>query len=189
MNLADYKKLSIDGIELKDLTINSILAWKAKTFTNLIPLSTEADGKTIYNGGLGYKFGYRVRSGGAEISAENNIFCIGFIPFKLGDVLRMYTPSGFAPSGAVSSINLYDIGYNNIGQTAYNGSYGIMQHNSGLWSNCVTVDNNGMMTFTLPNVKDIDKVAFIRITNKYPFGIAYSEEIKQTVYTVNEQIE
>jgi hypothetical protein len=33
---------------------------------NEVRYSTEADGVTIYNGGLGYKYGYRVRSGGAE---------------------------------------------------------------------------------------------------------------------------
>ena len=65
MNLSNFKKISIEGIEMKEIYIGNTMIWKGGP-TNLLPLTTEADGITIYNGGLGYKQGYRVRSGGAE---------------------------------------------------------------------------------------------------------------------------
>jgi hypothetical protein len=59
---------------------------------NLMPfISTEKDGITIYNGGLGYKNGYRVRSGGAEVTQQSAV-CTGFIPFVKGDKLYIYPP-------------------------------------------------------------------------------------------------
>ena len=187
MNLPDFKKISIEGVEMKEIYIGDTLIWKGG-HTNLLPLTTEADGVTIYNGGLGYKQGYRIRSGGAEGSAGANTFCTGFIPFKFGDVLRMYTPNGFFFSGAENAVNTSDINHTNLGQTAYNGKYGIFNE-GGLWSECTTVTNdNRLVTFTLPNVSRIDEVAFIRITMRLGDGV-FSEEIQKTIFTVNEEIE
>ena len=89
MNLADYKKLSIGGIELKTLTINGTLAWKSKSFTNLVPTSIDTDG-SIYNG-VGYKENVRLSStGGISGSAQNGSVTTGFIPWHGdGDVLRL----------------------------------------------------------------------------------------------------
>ncbi len=84
MNLVDYKKLSIDGIELKDLSINGTLVWKAKTFTNQVPISTDTDG-SIFNK-VGYIENRRLSSsGGLSGSAQNGSVTTGFIPFPYGD--------------------------------------------------------------------------------------------------------
>ena len=53
--------------------------------TNRVNLSINPDG-TIYNGGLGYKRGYRLRSGGAEVEFETGM-CSGYIEVKPGDVV------------------------------------------------------------------------------------------------------
>ena len=55
--------------------------------TNRVNLSINPDG-TIYNGGLGYKRGYRIRSGGAELEFETGV-CSGYIEVKPGDVVAI----------------------------------------------------------------------------------------------------
>lgn len=90
MNLSGFKKLKIDGIELKKLTIDGVLAWAAKTFTNQVPISTDTDG-SIFNK-VGYKENVRLSSsGGISSSAQNGSVTTGFIPFPYGDktVIRM----------------------------------------------------------------------------------------------------
>ena len=89
MNLSDFKTLTINGIQLVRLTINGVLAWAAKTFTNQVPISTDTDG-SIFNG-VGYKENVRLSSsGGISSSAQNGSVTTGFIPWY-GDTtyLRM----------------------------------------------------------------------------------------------------
>lgn len=180
MNLADYKKLSIDGIELKDLTINGVLAWKAKTFTNLIPLSTEADGKTIYNGGLGYKDRYRVRSGGAE--AEDRYTTItGYIPYKKGDKLYIYPP--FFGENTANTVNFYDVSFACLGQITDSGvCYGFCT------SAFKTKVVNGVSVLDISSVtvSGIGNVAYVRIGNSIATQISSGS---QMIITKNEEME
>ena len=46
--------------------IPNVLICNNRFSKNWVPYSTEADGITIYNDGLGYKEGYRLSSSGAE---------------------------------------------------------------------------------------------------------------------------
>lgn len=56
---------------------------------NWIPKSTEVDGVTIYNNGKGYKEDTRwSKSGGGDIS-EPGVTVSGYIPVKVGDVIRI----------------------------------------------------------------------------------------------------
>lgn len=89
MTLSDFKSLSIDGIALVELLINGVQVWAAKTFTNLVPTSTDTDG-SIFNG-VGYKENVRLSSsGGISGSAQSGSVTTGFIPWHGdGDVLRM----------------------------------------------------------------------------------------------------
>ena len=123
MDFSAIKKLTIGGVELKQLFIGGIQVWKSG-YKNWARFSTESDGKTIYNGGKGYKDGYRVRSGGAE-GATGSGSCTGFIPVKGGDVLRF---SGWDMSVGANenAINVSNSSFTNIGQTAGLGSYGIL---------------------------------------------------------------
>jgi hypothetical protein len=72
-------------------------------YKNWVLHSINQDG-TIYNG-VGYKNGYRVRSGSAE-GADSNASCTGFIPAKEGDVIRV---SGYNIhiNGVQNAINVY----------------------------------------------------------------------------------
>lgn len=55
------------------------------TYTNVLPLAINAD-ETPFNGGKGYKAGYRLSSSGTE-SEEPEAFVTGFIPVNAGDQL------------------------------------------------------------------------------------------------------
>lgn len=89
MDFHNFKKLNIGGIDLKQLFIGGTQVWKAITFTNQVPISTDTDG-SIFNG-VGYKENVRLSSsGGISGSAQNGSVTTGFIPWY-GDttVLRM----------------------------------------------------------------------------------------------------
>lgn len=89
MDFRTLKKLTIGGIELKQLFINGVQVWKAITFTNQVPISTDTDG-SIFNG-VGYIENRRLSSsGGLSSSAQNGSVTTGFIPFHGdGDVIRL----------------------------------------------------------------------------------------------------
>jgi hypothetical protein len=112
VNLSGFKELKIDGIELKKLTIDGVLAWAAKTFTNQVPISTDTDG-SIFNK-VGYKENVRLSSsGGISSSAQNGSVTTGFIPFPYGDetVIRMKGVEWLNTTqnyGGHYYINLYD---------------------------------------------------------------------------------
>lgn len=75
-----------------------------------IAASTEDNGQP-YNGGLGYKLGYRTSSGGLESVSEGSA-CTGFIPAVTGDIVR----GNFGISNARPwYINMYDSGHIHIG--------------------------------------------------------------------------
>lgn len=69
-----------------DIVITSIA--EPTPYTNQIPLSIEADG-TPFNGGLGYKTGYRLSSSSGGESANEGVEVTGYIAVKSGDVVRV----------------------------------------------------------------------------------------------------
>lgn len=85
MDFSGFKRLIIDGIELKQLFINGIQVWKGVSYTNQIPISTDTDG-SIYNG-KGYRTGYYDNNGNIGFSASTDL--TGLIPCKVGDVVRL----------------------------------------------------------------------------------------------------
>ena len=90
MDFRTLKKLSIGGVELKQLFINGIQAWKAITFKNLVPESTDTDG-SIFNK-TGYKDNARLGSNGSvSSSAQAGSVTTGFIPCVQGntDIIRI----------------------------------------------------------------------------------------------------
>lgn len=86
MDFSAFKKLTIGGVELKQLFINGIQVWNS--VKNWVKYSTEADGKTIYNGGLGYKDNTRLNSSAVEAS-KDGYSTVGYIPAKAGDIVRL----------------------------------------------------------------------------------------------------
>lgn len=189
MDFRNIKKLNIGGVDLKQLFIGADQVWKAG-YKNWVQYSTESDGVTIYNGGLGYKEGYRVRSGGAE-QATTNTACTGFIPFKKGDVLRIYP--AFAGQNIVNSINFANSSRTNIGQASgTTAMYGICTYAPDEWNAAVTSNVNGVTVIDMTNIPRTDDVAYVRITHciakassGYKPIISSGAEI---IVTINEEI-
>lgn len=184
MNGIDFtklKQLNIDGIKLEQLFINDTRVWKG--YKNWVRYSTESDGVTIYNGGLGYKNGYRIRSGGAELSL-GEASCCGFIPVNAGDIVRVFgwVSSGFSASG--NGINVYDGSLSCIGQTASNGAYGIF---AGAYSayTCKFVEEEGTSGVYKWVVHPAESgVEYIRISAYTRTGI----DGRNLIVTINEEI-
>jgi hypothetical protein len=180
MDFANLKSLTIPGGEVKEIYCGDVLLWKGG-YTNLVPLSTEADGKTIYNGGLGYKNGYRVRSGGLE-AAQSTSVCTGYIPFVKGD--KLYISPAFSGNNINNAINFYNGSYEVLGQVCDNDSaYGIC----GVQVNAFkTTLGDGVSILDLSNntVSGVENIAFVRITNNYQ--VASGAEM---IITKNEEIE
>lgn len=85
IDFKNLKKLTIGGVELKQLFINGIQVWKAISYTNQIPISTDKNGN-IYNG-KGFKENTWVNSGNEQML--NGQDSTGFIPCKVGDIVRL----------------------------------------------------------------------------------------------------
>lgn len=185
MDFSKFKKLTIGGVELKQLFINGIQVWKSG-YKNWVKYSTEADGVTIYNGGLGYKDGYRIRSGGAE-SAQYYGTITGFIPFKKGDVLRIYPK--FTGQNTINTINFADSNFGNLGQINDSGAaYGICATNR---DNYLTQVIDGVSTLTYGDSID-QSIRYIRITHFILDNAGVQSEIKsgsEMIVTINEEIE
>jgi hypothetical protein len=161
------------------VTINE----RMTTFKNWVGYSTESDGKTIYNGGLGYKDGYRVRSGGAE-AVLDYATCTGFIPFKKGDILRIFP--AFTGQNTQNAINFSDASRTNIGQQTATSSYGICLTNQSLWLESINNVVDGVSVIDISNIPNADDVAYIRVTN-YIERVAISSGAEMIV-TINEEI-
>ncbi len=71
-----------------NIVITAVAGDAAAGYTNQIPLSTEADGVTIYNGGIGYKTDARLNSSAEEV-AVTGMCCTGYIPATGGDIIRI----------------------------------------------------------------------------------------------------
>lgn len=183
MDLTRMKKLTVDGVDLKTLAIHGVQVWKSG-YKNWVPYSVDADGN-IYNNGLGYKDGYRVRSGGAEV-AEETTACTGFIPFQVGDVLRIYPP--FRGLNVVNAINYADVEFKNLGQITGSGSYGICSGKKTIFWPVTDEDGVSVLHLTTELAAE---VAYIRVTNQIGESSSYQPLVttgSEMVVTVNEEI-
>lgn len=186
MDFSTVKSITMPEGEVKEIYSGDVLLWKGG-YTNLVPLSTEADGKTIYNNGLGYKDGYRIRSGGVEGDASGYAVCTGFIPFVKGD--RLYIYPKFTGINAVNAINFADKTFTNLGQQTAELGYGICASNPSAFK---TQEINGVSVLDLSNctVSGVENIAYVRITN----GLSYNSPINmqsgaEMIITKNEEIE
>lgn len=86
IDFTGVKAITIPEGDVKQITRKSdgAVLWKAITFTNQVPISTDTDG-SIFNG-TGYIENRRLSSsGGLSGSAQNGSVTTGFIPFPNGD--------------------------------------------------------------------------------------------------------
>ena len=185
MDLSAYKQLKIGGVALKKLTINGVLAWKSG-YTNQVLQSLNADG-TSYNGGLGYKNGYRIRSGGQESDSvySDRAACTGFIPIKGGDTVRF---SGWTMeySNNGNALNAYDATHGHLGQwTQGKSSYGIFSGAYSAYSySSLVQENTGVWKWVAPPAAS--GIAYIRVTG---MDSTMTQIGAKMIITINEEIE
>lgn len=183
MNLPDLKELYIDGIKLVKLFINGVQVWKSG-YKNWVPYSLESGGASIYNGGLGYKDGYRLSSSGAEKTQDGSTLT-GFIPTKLGDVIRMAGVTwGTTASEGYSYIQFYNSNFkivHTVNRYQMESANGITNSGSTVdqTNSSVLTDSNGVTTFNIV-FKIIKDYSYIRISadgNGADMIVTINEEI------------
>lgn len=179
IDFSKVKKISIPEGVVKKIVAAGKTIWQAVTYKNWVLYSTESDGKTIYNGGLGYKNGCRVRSGGAE-TAHGLAACTGFIPAKGGDIVRF---SGYDVKkvNVGNSINVSNASFSNMGQIVANSSdgYGCFYGTVHNWDD-VLLEKENVYYWMVPDGYDI---AYIRVTAYTGNGFGTN-----VIITVNEEI-
>lgn len=164
------------------------ILWEKIAYKNWVPLSTTEDGKTIYNGGLGYKNGYRVRSGGGEGTQARGT-CTGFIPVNSGDVVRI-SGCDFLTASNGNAINSADSSFTNIGQfTMLPAGYGIyLSYGNPTYyydygPSSVVEESDGIWKWVVPPAGS--GVSYIRISGYNNTG---KEPGSNLIVTVNEKI-
>lgn len=185
MDLSIFKKLLINGVELRKLFIGT-------KFTNKVPLSIDTD-KSIYQG-CGYINGYRLSSSGS-LSAQTGTITTGFIPCKSTDLIRMRGVSWKPMSGGANGyVMFFDSSFNVLGSfncymhNDYPSGYASSRRGNVLFigSNNAEADIHptevdGVVTFdNYTFTSDADKVAYFRI-NGHGIG-------SNMIVTVNENI-
>ena len=177
---SDVKYVRISGYghgEKMVITINEPIIDKS-LFTNQVPLSIDENNE-IYNNNLGYKIGYRVRSGGAVIESNDSSHT-GFIPVKMGDVIRIQGFDFSSVSYGENAINVSDKNFTNLGQfttqPAYYGIFSDKYRDYG--SSSLIQEPNNIHKWVVPPDPNI---AYIRVCGH----ISTTHEL---IVTVNEEI-
>lgn len=101
-----------------NIVITAVAEASGSAYINQIPISTDASGNP-YNGGQGWKTGYRLNSTGAEVALAG-IEVTGFIPFKLKDTIyiKNITDDG------THNIALYDASYTKLATMIFSTVFG-----------------------------------------------------------------
>lgn len=187
LDFSTLKTLSIEGIELKTLSLNGTQIWKKPpSYTNQVPISVDTDG-SIFNK-TGYKDNVRLSSsGGVSSSAQNGSTTTGFIPWY-GDTTYLRVKgvewlNATANYGGHFYVNCYDTNKKFLDYlaTAELGNYAHIV--------TVTRDSNGIETIKFSEtygtantkLQCFRKAAFIRITARGKGA--------DMILTINEEIE
>lgn len=183
MDFSAVKTITIpEGVVTKIISAGVTL-WEVVRYINQVFISIGTDGN-VYNA-VGYKNGYRIRSGGAE-DTNGSSCCTGFIPCKAGDVIRFRFASGAKiwtdNTNYTTTMNFSDSGKSNLGQfTSQPAYYGIFSGTSEV-NNVKKVNEAWEYTVT-----DNANICFVR------FSVPYTAENNwlggaDLIVTVNEEI-
>lgn len=153
-------------------------------YTNMIPLSTEADG-TPYNGGQGWKADTRLSSSGSEsTSSATGMECTGFIPFKRGDVIRF---SGITMNkNSSNAARCYFIQYDS--NKAMVAQWIVSAFNSAITYGWVQTDSDGNITQINTGDFPLDEQYTFPENSAY-FRISADEINDDSIITINQEID
>lgn len=171
MDFSQFKKLTIGGVELKQLLINGIQVWKAISYTNQIPISTDASGN-IYNG-KGYKANVFVHTNGD--SSMSGYYSTGYIPCAPGSVIRLKN-APLLQGNAYCRIAFFDSNKTRIGHANAGATYIMNTVFKG-----VLDSNNNYVELTVKEYSGTSAgMAYVRFTTTY-LGA-------DSVITINQEI-
>ena len=172
--LSTLKSLSVEGVVLKQLSINGITVWTTPlSYTNQVPTSIDTN-RTVFNG-TGYQEDMRLSSSGT-IKGKNNSVVTGFIPARGGDVIRI-AGVNWAYSNSANYVCAYDSAFTHIGAGTSNGSV----YSTKIWDS-VTADGEVGIVRLAP----LDNIAYIRVSSVG--DDTKQEDGDKMVVTVNEEI-
>lgn len=129
---------------------------------NQLPLSTDTDG-TLYNGGQGYKSGYRLNSSGTETAASGK-YVTGFIPVTLGQKVTFVNIQANTAAQDNNYMAFYDSSKTLLASCS---RYVYAWYNqSGDAIKPATVDGNYLATFTVTGTStyNLSNVAYFRLS-------------------------
>jgi hypothetical protein len=183
MDFSSIKAITIPEGEAVKIECGGAVLWEkvvVPSYKNWVKYSTEADGTTVYNNGLGYKDGYRLSSSGVEKVGDNYMSTTGYIPAKGGDVIRIGGVSWYSGTGnAQNYLCAYDSSFNYIGS--------IYGQAGGYYTKKIHSSYELTPSLSTIVLADNSSIAYIRINcrdNSKPGGISGANMI----VTVNEEI-
>lgn len=159
MGGADISSTAVSGgkITISNVTGNIVITAVAEVVAsepiNQIPLSTDASGN-LYNGGQGWKTGYRLSSSSGSESSQSGIEVTGFIPCKYTDTI--YFKNITITSATTETYCFYDSSRTRIAGGTTGGTFG--------------TTSGGVISKTISSIANTqlmdakDKVAYIRIS-------------------------
>ena len=175
------QSVSVSGgsISIANVTGNIVITAVAEekavepTYKNLLPSAIDTDGSS-YNGGKGYKSGYKISTSSGSESATTGAYCSGFMPISsIYDVIRVKNVT-LSDAANVNNFAFYDANKTKIDANSYlNGTAGAFH---------ISVDEvNGCYEAEASQVYPVGtNVAFFRFSCG---GIT-----DDTIVTVNEEI-
>lgn len=171
--MTDYfvgiKKLVAPEGEIHQIVCENQLIWRRPDKNlNRVLSSIDVDGEIFNN--IGYQEGYRLSSSGA-LKEQNSSVVTGFIPYKVGDIVRM---NGVNWSTTVSTGYVYIVFYDkDFAYLSHINRYmegsttdkGISNASTTINKNTSSIltDVNNITTFNIKFVNQLD-VAYIRIS-------------------------
>jgi hypothetical protein len=107
-------KITISNVT-GNLVITAVAVEAGPAYTNQIPLSKDENGNP-YNGGQGWKTGYRLSGSSGAESAQTGTEVTGFIPFKYSDTIRL---KNIKDSDNSRVIGIYDSSHTKVYTVSY----------------------------------------------------------------------
>lgn len=173
-----YENADGSTTEIGTFTVNNGGGEVEPSYTNQIKISTDTDG-SVYNG-TGFKSGVYISSSDGTIGTRDGISTTGFIPIKIGDVVRLQDV-GFTYKSTQQNNNriaTYDANKNYLKFVNAGNTYNLQEVCNG-----VRNENNEWVEFTVTKTNGLfsDGFAYMRICAE---GIT-----ADSIITINEPIE
>ena len=127
--------------------------------TDVLRKSVSSDG-TLYNGGTGYKSGYRLNSSGNE-AAASGVYCSGFIPIVSSQTIEfegIELPAASSVGNSYYTIHFYDSTFTRIAMTQYQ-AHNVF-HTSSIGSGTKDGSGNYIKTFKPTGVSGLAYIRF-----------------------------